>query len=50
MKIIVLKSAGESREDVKEYAEKIIEHLGIKFISGVIDFSIFISKWGKAQI
>jgi RNA-binding protein YhbY len=49
IKISVLKSAREDREDVKKYAKEIIEFLGEKFTSRVIGFSIFIKKWRKAR-
>jgi len=49
IKISVLKSARESREDVKEYAKEIIDFLGDKFTSRVIGFSIFIKKWRKVR-
>ena len=49
MKISVLKSArGEGRDDVKRYAEQIVQLLGEKFTTRVIGFSIFIKKWRKA--
>jgi RNA-binding protein YhbY len=50
MKISVLKSAREDREDVKKYAKEVIEFLGPKFTSRVMGFSIFIKKWRKARV
>ena len=47
IKVSVLKSARESREDIKKYAEEIKTHLGPKFTTRVIGFSIFIKKWRK---
>ena len=49
IKISVLKSARESKADVKEYAEKIQEYLGAKFTYRVMGFSIFLKKWRKAR-
>lgn len=49
MKICVLKSARDSRDDVKKYSEKIKNYLGNKFTTRVIGFSIFIKKWRKAR-
>jgi RNA-binding protein YhbY len=47
LKISVLKSARESKEDVKKYSEEIKEFLGKKFTTRVLGFSIFIKKWRK---
>ena len=49
IKISVLKSARESREDVKRYADKIKESLGERFTYHIIGFSIFIKKWRKSK-
>jgi len=49
MKISVLKSARESKADVKKYAEDIVEFIGSKFTYRVMGFSIFLKKWRKAQ-
>ena len=47
IKITVLKSARESRDDVKKYAEEIKGHLGDKFTYRILGFSIFLKKWRK---
>ena len=49
LKVSVLKSARESREDIKKYAEGIKESLGPKFTTRILGFSIFIKKWRKAM-
>jgi RNA-binding protein YhbY len=49
IKISVLRSARESKADVKEYAEKIIEFLGDKFNYRTIGFSIFVIKCRRVQ-
>ncbi len=49
IKISVLKSARESKQDVKKYAKEIIEKLGPKFTYKTIGFSIFLRKWRKAR-
>jgi len=49
LKVSVLKSARESREDIKKYAEEIKEYLGPKFTTRILGFSIFIKKWRKAM-
>ena len=47
IKIHVLPSARESREDIKKYAEKILVYLGKKFDYRIIGFSIFVLKLRK---
>ncbi|MBT4165455.1 hypothetical protein HOE04_00265 [archaeon] len=47
LKVTVLKSARESREDIKKYSEKIKTSLGPKYTTKIIGFSIFIKKWRK---
>lgn len=49
IKISVLKSARESKQDVKKYAEDIINFLGNKFTYRTIGFSIFVLKMRKKQ-
>ena len=49
IKISVLKSARESRDDVKKYADKLKNFLGNKFTYRIIGFSIFLKKWRKSR-
>ncbi len=49
IKISVLKSARESKEDVKRYTEEIIKKLGKKYTAKTLGFSIFLRKWRKAR-
>ncbi len=49
LKINVLKSARESRDDVKKYAEEIKGKLGDKFTYKILGFSILLRKWRKAR-
>ncbi len=49
IKIHVLQSARESKEDVKKYAKEINNFLGDKFTYKIIGFSIFLKKWRKAR-
>lgn len=49
IKISVLKSARESRDDVKKYADELRNYLGNKFTYRIIGFSIFLKKWRKEQ-
>ena len=49
VKIHVLQSARESKEDVKKYAEEIKNFLGEKFTYRIIGFSIFLNKWRKVR-
>jgi RNA-binding protein YhbY len=47
IKISVLKSARESKSDVKKYADEIVDFLGNKFTYKVMGFSIFLKKWRR---
>jgi len=49
IKVHVLKSARESKKDIKKYAEEIIKALGSKYTYKTIGFSIFLRKWRKAR-
>tara|TARA_Y100000310_G_C20536638_1_gene741194 strand:- start:860 stop:1111 length:252 start_codon:yes stop_codon:yes gene_type:complete len=49
IKISVLKSARENKEDVKKYAEEIVKKLGSKYTYKILGFSIFLRKWRKAR-
>jgi RNA-binding protein YhbY len=49
IKIKVLPSARENRDDVKKYSEEIVKYLGNKFNSRIIGFSIFVKKFRKVQ-
>lgn len=49
VKVSVLRSARESREDVKRYAKEIISFLGDKFTYRILGFSIFLKKWRKIR-
>lgn len=49
IKISVLKSARESKSDVKNYADEIVKFLGNKFNYRTIGFSIFVLKMRKSQ-
>lgn len=49
MKVVLLKSAGHTKENVKEIAEKIIEELGNKYTYRIVGFTIFLQKWRKVR-
>lgn len=49
VKISVLPSARESKEDVKKYSNEILEKLGVYYTSKVIGFTITIKKWRKPR-
>ena len=49
IKIDVLRSARESKEDVKKYAEEIYEFLGPKFTFKVLGFNIAFKKWRRVK-
>ncbi len=47
IKISVLRNARENKNDVKKYAEKILEKLGEHYTAKVIGFTIALKKWRK---
>lgn len=49
IRIRVLRSARNSKEDVKKYAQEIGGKLGDKFTQKVIGFTIIVRKWRKAR-
>ncbi len=49
IKVTVLKSAREHRDDVKKYADELTKYLGIKYTYRILGFSIFLKKWRKAR-
>jgi len=49
VKISVLKSARNSRDDVKKIAEEIADKLGKKYTYRIIGFVIILRKWRKEQ-
>ena len=50
MKVVLLKAAGHTKENVREIADKIIEELGNKYTHKIVGFTIFLKKWRKAKI
>ena len=49
VKISVLKSATRNKEEIRKFADEIIEKLGKNYTSKIIGFTIFIKKWRKAR-
>lgn len=49
VKVSVLASARESKDDVKKYAEEILEHMGVHYTAKVIGFTIVLKKWRKPR-
>ncbi len=49
VKVSVLKSARESKEDTKKYSELLLNELGNKFTSKIIGHTIVLKKWRKVQ-
>ncbi|MEK6914332.1 MAG: YhbY family RNA-binding protein [Nanoarchaeota archaeon] len=50
LKISVLKSARENGKDnVRKYAQELIEKLGDKYTVKTLGFSIFLRKWRKSR-
>ena len=48
VKIGVLKSAGHSKEKIKELMNEILDKLGNNYTGKVIGFSIFLKRWRRA--
>jgi RNA-binding protein YhbY len=49
VKISVLKSARESREDMKKISGELIEKLGKNYTIKIIGFTIILRKWRREQ-
>jgi len=49
VRISVLKSAREKREDMKKHSEEILNKLGKNYTSKIIGFKIILKKWRKAR-
>jgi RNA-binding protein YhbY len=49
LKISVLKSARESKQDTLNYSKKILEHLGDHYTARVIGHTICLKKWRKSR-
>jgi RNA-binding protein YhbY len=47
VKISVLKSARENREDMKKHSEEILNKLGKNYTAKIIGFKIILKKWRK---
>lgn len=47
VRISVLRSARESKDDVKKISEEILEKLGKNYTAKVIGFKIVLKKWRK---
>ncbi len=49
VKISVLKSARESKEDIKKYSLELLEKLGPHYTSKTLGFTIILKKWRKVR-
>jgi RNA-binding protein YhbY len=49
VKVSVLPSARESKQDVKKYAEILLEKLGVYYTSKIVGFTITLKKWRKPR-
>jgi RNA-binding protein YhbY len=49
VKVSVLASARESREDVKKYSNILLNKLGVYFTAKIIGFTIILKKWRKPR-
>jgi RNA-binding protein YhbY len=49
LKIRVLKSARQSKDDVKKYADEIVKKIGKQYTAKTMGFTILLRKWRKAR-
>ena len=49
IRLSVLKSAREKREDMKKYSEEILRKLGTNYTAKIIGFKIILKKWRKVR-
>ena len=49
VKVVLLKSAGHTKENTKEIAEKIQAELGKNYTYKIVGFTIFLKKWRKEK-
>lgn len=49
VKVSVLPSARESKEDVKKYSKELLDKLGVYYTAKVIGFTIVLKKWRKPR-
>jgi len=47
VRISVLKSARENKDDIKKFSKEILEKLGNKYTARVIGFKIVLKKWRR---
>lgn len=47
VKVIVLKSAREDKQETKKYAENILERLGKSYTARIVGHTIALKKWRK---
>lgn len=45
VKVSVLKNARKDKNDVKAYAEKIVDLMGNRYTAKIIGFTIIVRKW-----
>ena len=50
VKIAVLRSARENKEEVKKLSEELLEKLGPHYTAKVIGFKIVLKKWRKSRV
>jgi len=50
VKVSVLKSAREDRDDLKKIADELLKHLGENYTARVIGFKIVLKKWRQPRI
>jgi RNA-binding protein YhbY len=50
VRISVLQSAREDKEQIRKYCEEILNHLGSNYTTKTIGFKIIVKKWRKGKI
>ncbi|PJE81209.1 hypothetical protein COU58_03920 [Candidatus Pacearchaeota archaeon CG10_big_fil_rev_8_21_14_0_10_32_42] len=50
VKVTVLKSARETKEELKKLAEALLKHLGPNYTAKIIGFKIVLKKWRKPRV
>jgi len=49
VKVSVLKGAGHTKDQVKEYAKKILDELGDNYTARIVGFVISLKKWRRPR-
>ena len=50
VKVTVLKSARETRDDLKKISEELLKHLGANYTAKIVGFKIILKKWRQSKV